>query len=78
MKIKYNIFALIYLLIIILVSPFVALGIAVFVFFSSLKHFIIGSSESLFKKQEEDNPPAQLEDMWERHINRINSKKDLK
>ena len=76
MNIKYNTFAAIYLGLMIIISPFVALYISVIIYFVSLNNFIRGTWDALYK----DQPEIKVEDstnIWDRHIAKMKAKNDL-
>ena len=76
MDIKYKTFAAIYLGLMIIISPFVALYISVLIYFISLNNFIRGTWDALYK----DKPEIKIEDptnIWDRHIAKMKAKNDL-
>ena len=76
MDIKYNTFAAIYLGLMIIIAPFVALYISVVIYFISLNNFIRGTWDALYK----DKPEIKVEDptnIWDRHIAKMKAKNDL-
>jgi len=77
MDIKYKTFAAIYLGLMIIIAPFVALYISVVIYFISLNNFIRGTWDALYK----DKPEIKLEEpanIWDRHIAKMKLKNDLK
>jgi CBS domain containing-hemolysin-like protein len=60
-------------------APIVAFVIALFTFFSSWIAFIAGIHSGLMKlKYQNNTPPAEEEDLWDRHIRKQQEKEQQK
>ena len=74
---KHQIFLAALFLLVVIVSPFVALFISVSAFFSSLFNLIVGSYYDIYtnnKKTEQEQPT----NIWDRHIANMKAKNDLR
>ena len=77
MNYKHQIFLAVLFLLVVIISPFVALFISVSAFFSSLYSLIVGSYCDIYKskiKTEQEEPT----NIWDRHIANMKEKNDLR